>query len=57
MWREVWWSMAGGVKSEYDKIKATDVFEYWKLFDLWRDRLNRERELYQHKQNQHTNGK
>jgi len=49
--------MAGGVKSEYDKIKATDVFEYWKLFDLWRDRVNRERELYQQKQQKQHNGK
>lgn len=48
-WREVWWTMAEGIKSEYDKIKATDVFEYWKLFDLWKDKVDRERETYKTK--------
>lgn len=55
MWREVWWGMAGGAIAEYEQIKKTDVFEYWKLFDLWRERVDRERELY-NKQNQ-RNGK
>lgn len=55
-WQEIWWAMGGGVKSEYDKIKATDVFEYYKLFDLWRERVNRERDNYKH-QNQQKNAR
>jgi hypothetical protein len=42
MWREVWWEMAKGVKSEYEKIKATDVFEFWNLFNLWQADLKKE---------------
>jgi hypothetical protein len=54
-WRETWWSMADGNKSEYDKIKATSVFEFWKLFDLWREKVERERDVYRKKNQQ--NGK
>jgi hypothetical protein len=43
MWQETWWAMAGGIKSEYDSVKGTDVFEFWKLFDLWK--LKQEREV------------
>jgi len=35
MWRGLWWRMAGEVKSEYERIKGTDVFEFFPLFDLW----------------------
>lgn len=56
MWRELWWNMADGVKSEYDKIKRTDVFEFWKLFDLWNAAVTKQRDLYK-QQNQHQNGR
>lgn len=46
MWAEIWWSMSGGVKSEYDSLKKTDVQEFWRLFDLWQDKLEKQRELY-----------
>jgi hypothetical protein len=52
MWREIWWQMADGSKTEYDKIKATDVFEFWKLFDLWNAQVTREREYYKQKNQQ-----
>lgn len=41
-WIELFWAMANGIKSEYDKLKATDILEFWKLFDLWEARLERE---------------
>lgn len=34
--------MANGVKSEYDKIYATDLFEFWTLYDLWMDKIKEE---------------
>lgn len=34
--------MSNGIKSEYDKIVATDVFEFWTLYDLWLDRIREE---------------
>jgi hypothetical protein len=57
MWRELWWKMAGGIKSEYDKIKGTDVQEFWKLFDLWHDQIQKERELYKQKNSQNAGRK
>lgn len=39
--------MADGKKSEYERIKATDTFEFWKLFDLWKAAISREREALQ----------
>lgn len=45
--------MANSIPSEYERIKRIDIFEYWKLFDLWKDAVNRER---QQQKNQH-NGK
>lgn len=53
MWRELWWNMGDGVKSEYDKIKRTDVFEFWKLFDLWNATVTKQREYYKQKNQQH----
>lgn len=41
--------MADGIKSEYEKIKGTDVLEYWKLFDLWQEQVSKEREFYKNK--------
>jgi hypothetical protein len=55
MWRELWWNMADGVKSEYDRVKKTDVLEFWKLFDLWSDALKKERDNY--KQQTQKNGR
>jgi len=52
MWRETWWNMAGGIKSEYDRIKKTDVFEFWKLFDLWHASVEKERDYYKQKTQQ-----
>lgn len=49
MWRELWWKMAGGIKSEYDKIKGTSVFEFWALFDLWKNKIELEREAVKNK--------
>lgn len=44
MWRELWWIMASGKVSEYDKIKRIDVFEFWKIYDLWKEGQKRERD-------------
>lgn len=41
-WVELWWKMAGGVKSEFDRILMTDVFDFWTIYDLWLDRLKEE---------------
>jgi hypothetical protein len=57
MWRELWWKMADGVKSEYDRIKATDVMEFWKLFDLWQQRMEQQREQAQKNKNLQNNGR
>jgi hypothetical protein len=37
--------MADGVKGDYDRIKKTDIFEFWLLFDLWEKRMSRDNEL------------
>lgn len=34
-WRELWWNMAKGSQTEYEEIKALDVFEFYTLKDLW----------------------
>jgi hypothetical protein len=41
-WMELWWKMAGGLKSEYDQLLATDIFDFWTLYDLWLDRIKDE---------------
>lgn len=46
MWRELWFTMAEGKKSEYDRIKATDVLEFWALYDLWKQQNARQRDEY-----------
>lgn len=44
MWRELWWTMAGGKISEYETIKKIDVFEFWKVYDLWKEKMQTERD-------------
>jgi hypothetical protein len=39
--------MADSVKSEYDRIKATETLEFWKLFQMWREKIERERQSLQ----------
>lgn len=51
MWIEIWWSMANGDKAEYDRIKATNVLEFWKLFDLWKARNESERDALEQQKN------
>jgi hypothetical protein len=41
--------MAGGIKSEYEKIKATDIFEFYPILDLWKEKQKREMELLKFK--------
>jgi hypothetical protein len=36
--------MAKGSKAEFDKIKATPVLDFWKIFDLWNARQKAELE-------------
>jgi hypothetical protein len=38
--------MAGNVKSEYDRVKGTDVLEFWKLFDMWQLQEKADRARY-----------
>jgi hypothetical protein len=57
MWQELWFNMADGIKSEYDRIKATNVFEFYELFDLWRKKTEADRSKYQKKTKQQGNGK
>jgi hypothetical protein len=51
-WRRLWWEMAGHVKSEYDKIKITDIFEFYSLLDMWSAQVKAERETYKQKNQQ-----
>lgn len=41
--------MAGGVKSEYERIKGTDIFEFWAIFDLWKEKVKAETNDYKQK--------
>lgn len=52
MWQELWWSMAKGIKSEYDQIKATEIIEFYKLLDLWNAKIKAENEALKNKKQQ-----
>lgn len=57
-WRRLWWEMSDHVKSEYDKIKTTDIFEFYSLLDMWAAQVKAEREAYKQKQqNQQRHGR
>jgi hypothetical protein len=43
-WRELWFAMADGSKAEYDRIKATDVTEFWYIFDAWKERIDAQKQ-------------
>lgn len=51
MWRELWWVMAGGTISEYERIKSIPVLEFWKLYDLWKARNEAERDALNKRKN------
>jgi hypothetical protein len=38
--------MADGKQSEYDRIKALDVLEFWGVFNLWREKVKRDTKQY-----------
>jgi hypothetical protein len=38
-WRELWWHMAKGSQTEYERIKALDVFEFYTVRDLWESEI------------------
>lgn len=38
------YTIAGGVKSEFDKLWGTDIFEYYTIEDLWLDRIKKDNE-------------
>jgi hypothetical protein len=38
-WIELWMKMAGGVPTEFDKIRAIDTMEFWTIYDLWLERI------------------
>lgn len=44
MWRELWWVMSGGKVSEYDRLKKIDVFEFWFLYDKWKEQMKQQRD-------------
>lgn len=44
MWQELWFKMAGGDPLKYDKIKKTNVFEFYNLLKLWNDQVKTENE-------------
>lgn len=46
MWTELWFKMADGVTSDYERIKRTSVFEFWDLFDMWQAKLKKETKMY-----------
>lgn len=41
-WVELWFKMANGSMAEYEKIIATDVLEFWGIYDLWLERMKAE---------------
>lgn len=44
MWRELWFVMGAGKIAEYDRIKRLDVFEFWFLYDKWKERAQAQRD-------------
>lgn len=53
MWQELWFKMAGGVISEYNRIKQINLFEFYALFDLWREEVGKEKKNLKRKVDQH----
>lgn len=51
MWQETWFAMSNGIQSEYDQLKRTNVFEFYKIYDLWKKKneLQRATRKQQHK--------
>jgi hypothetical protein len=41
-WIELWLKMAGGIATEFDKIRAMDTMEFWTIYDIWLDRIKDE---------------
>ena len=41
IWRELFWNMAEGDVTRYNEIKRLNVFEFWKYFDFWRERMSK----------------
>jgi coenzyme F420-reducing hydrogenase beta subunit len=42
IWQELFWNMADGDVLKYNEIKRLDaITEFWKFFDLWRERQNK----------------
>lgn len=38
-WKELWYAMAEQDTTRYKVLKASDVFEFWSLFDAWKEKL------------------
>jgi len=38
-WLELWFKMANGVQSEMKSIMATDILDFWTIYDLWLERI------------------
>lgn len=51
MWRELWFKMAHGITSEYERLKKVNVFEFWALYDLWVEKVTKENKMYKSKAN------
>lgn len=42
IWQELFWNMADGDVLKYNEIKRLDaITEFWKFFDLWRERQSK----------------
>lgn len=41
-WVELWFKMANGSMAEYERIIATDVLDFWGIYDLWLERIKQE---------------
>lgn len=40
-WQELWFYMADYDMNAYLKIKGTDVFEFWSLFEVWKKKMKK----------------
>jgi hypothetical protein len=45
-WRKLWYAMADGDTNQYEKIKALDIFEFWAMYDNWKQRIEAKKNAY-----------
>jgi hypothetical protein len=46
-WRQTWMSMADGDAVQYEKLKGLDIWEFWPLFDRWKEEQTQKLKHYE----------